>query len=127
MNTKTLALAAATVLAVTGCTQAQRVSDNLSTEAENFNVTRRLAVINTITDKPQLELVGNFSIEVDGEDSQLEVTVKEADGKFRKHFVGLGPTVTYIVEDISGADVSAYRYQISYLPEAIIPIELKRG
>ena len=127
MNTKTLALAAATVLAVTGCTQAQRVSDNLSTEAENFNVTRRLAVINTITDKPQLELVGNFSIEVDGEDSQLEVTVKEADGKFRKHFVGLGPTVTYIVEDISGADVSSYRYQISYLPEAIIPVELKRG
>ena len=25
------------------------------------------------------------------------------------------------------ADVSAYRYQISYLPEAIIPVELKRG
>lgn len=41
MNTKTLALAAAAVLAVTGCTQAQRVSDNLSIEAENFNVTRR--------------------------------------------------------------------------------------
>ena len=32
MNTKTLALAAATVLAVTGCTQAQRVSGNISTE-----------------------------------------------------------------------------------------------
>ena len=127
MNIKTLALAAAAVLAVTGCTQAQRVSGNISTEAENFNVTRRLAVINTITDKPQLELVGNFSIAVDGEDSQLEVTVKDEQGRFRKHFVGLGPTVTYIVEDISGADVSAYRYQISYLPEAIIPVELKRG
>ena len=127
MNIKTLALAAAAVLAVTGCTQAQRVSGNISTEAENFNVTRRLAVINTLTDKPQLELVGNFSIAVDGEDSQLEVTVKDEQGRFRKHFVGLGPTVTYIVEDISGADVSAYRYQISYLPEAIIPVELKRG
>lgn len=127
MNIKTLALAAAALLTVTGCTQAQRVSGNISTEAENFNVTRRLAVINTITDKPQLELVGNFSIVVDGEDSQLEVTVKDKQGRFRKHFVGLGPTVTYIVEDISGADVSAYRYQISYLPEAIIPVELKRG
>lgn len=119
--------ALAIVVVIPGCTEAERVSNNISVEAENFNVVRRLAVINTITDKPQLELVGNFSIEMDAEDSQLEVTVKMEDGKFKKHFVGLTPTVTYIVEDISGADVSAYRYQISYLPEAIIPVEFKRG
>ena len=110
-----------------GCTQADRVSENISTEAENFNVTRRLAVINTITDKPQLELVGNFSIEVDPEGSQLEITVKVDEDRYKKHFVGLTPTVTYVVEDISGAEVSNARYQISYLPEAIIPVELKAG
>ena len=110
-----------------GCTQADRVSENISTEAENFNVTRRLAVINTITDKPQLELVGNFSIEVDPEGSQLEITVKVDEDRYKKHFVGLTPTVTYVVEDISGAEVSNMRYQISYLPEAIIPVELKAG
>ena len=86
-----------------------------------------LGVINTVTDQPIMEMVGNFSIKADIEDSQLEITAKEEDGTFRKHFVGISPTVTYVVEDISGADVSAYRYQISYLPEAIIPIELKDG
>ena len=116
-----------TILAVSGCTQAERVSDNLSVEADNFNITRRLAVINTVTDTPLLELVGNFSIHADSADSQLEVTVKDDNGKFKKHFVGLSPTVTYIIEDVSGADVSAYRYQISYLPEAITPFELKEG
>ena len=110
-----------------GCTQADRVSENISTEAENFNVTRRLAVINTITDKPQLELIGNFSIKVDTEGSQLEITVKVDEDRYKKHFVGLTPTVTYVVEDISGAEVSNTRYQISYLPEAIIPVELKAG
>lgn len=114
-------------LLFTGCTQAGRVSRNVSTEADNFNVTRRLAVINTITDKPILELVGNFSINADVTDNQLEVTVKDDDGNYRKHIVGVSPTVSYVVEDISGADVSPYRYQISYLPEAIVPIELIDG
>lgn len=122
----TIAVAIALV-SLTGCTQADRVSSNVSKDAENFQVTRRLAVINTITDKPQLELVGKFSIEVDEAENQLEITVKVGDGKFKKHFVGLTPTVTYVVEDISGADVSAYRYQVSYLPEAIIPVEFKAG
>jgi len=129
MNTRKIALPliAATVLLTSGCTQASRVSENISVEADNFKVTRRLAVINTITDKPQLELIGNFSITVDSAASQLEITVKDDVGRFKKHFVGLTPTVTYVIEDISGADVSPYRYQISYLPEAIIPVELKRG
>lgn len=119
--------AAALALTLVGCgEQADRVSENISREADNFNVLRRLAVINTVTDKPQLEMVGYFSIKADTADSQLEVTVKEADGTFKKHFVGLTPTVTYVIEDISGADVSQYRYQISFLPEALIPVEIVR-
>lgn len=38
-----------TCCALTGCTtQAQRVSRNLSQEAENFNIVRQLTVINCI-------------------------------------------------------------------------------
>lgn len=122
-----IALAAGSLLTLGACTQAERAQHNVSVEAENFQVIRRLAVINTVTDTPQFEMVGAFSIDVDEVENQLEVTVKTEDGKFKKHFVGLTPTVTYVVEDVSGADVSGYRYQVSYLPEAIIPIELKRG
>ena len=32
---------------VTGCTEAEKVSTNVSKEADNFNVLRRFAVINT--------------------------------------------------------------------------------
>ncbi len=95
MTNRTSIMAVAAVVAIgslTACTEADRVSQNVSTEAENFNVTRRLAVINTITDKPQLELIGNFSIEVDSEGSQLEITVKVDENRFKKHFVGLTPT-----------------------------------
>ena len=48
---------------LTGCSsQADRVNSNINKEADNFNVTRRLAVINARTDKPVFELIGNFSI-----------------------------------------------------------------
>ena len=127
MKTRITAIILIAALTLTGCSQADRASHNVSVEADNFRVIRRLAVINTVTDQPIMEMVGNFSIKADIEDGQLEITAKEEDGTFRKHFVGISPTVTYVVEDISGADVSAYRYQISYLPEAIIPIELKDG
>ena len=127
MKTRITAIILIAALTLTGCSQADRASHNISVEADNFRVIRRLAVINTVTDQPIMEMVGNFSIKADIEDGQLEITAKEEDGTFRKHFVGISPTVTYVVEDISGADVSAYRYQISYLPEAIIPIELKDG
>lgn len=51
MNKKVIALLLATVMAIglVGCeTQADRVSYNLSQEADNFNVIRRLTVINCI-------------------------------------------------------------------------------
>lgn len=134
MKKKYLAIAAILVagLVLAGCTQASRVSSNISTEAENFNVERRLVVINTITDTPLYEMVGLFSTEVDAEGSQLEVTVKvddKGDGHFKKHFFGLTETVTYVIEDITenGTETNPNRYQISYLPESIIPVELKDG
>jgi hypothetical protein len=45
-----------------GCTEASRVTCNVQKEADNFNVTRRLSVINARSDKPVLEIIGNFSL-----------------------------------------------------------------
>lgn len=41
-------------LLVSGCTEADRVNTNINQAADNFNVTRRLEVINARTDKPLL-------------------------------------------------------------------------
>jgi hypothetical protein len=105
-----------------GCTEAERVSHNISQEADNFNITRRLAVINARSDKPIFELIGNFSIETDTIDGQLEVTVEVEQGKYKKHFVYLNEWTIYTVEDVSGAYVDKYHYEVNYLPEMIIPV-----
>lgn len=111
-----------TALLLASCSQASRVSANLSKEADQFNVTRRLAVINARTDKPIFEMVGNFSI---GNTStrELAITVQTGPNEYRKHYVYLNEWTLYVVEDISGATVNPYHYEINFLPEMIVPIE----
>ena len=109
------------VFLLVGCTQADIVSANLSKEADAFNVTRRLAVINARTDKPIFELVGNFSISNSGY-SELVITVQTGPQEFKKHYVYLNEWTLYVVEDVSGADVTPYHYEINFLPEMLLPV-----
>lgn len=120
--------AVAIMMTFSGCTEASRVSSNLSQEAENFNVIRRLTVMNARSDNIMFELEAAFSIEVDGVDNQLEVTCEVGDGVYKKHFIGLNEWTLYVVEDVSGAEVDKYHYVVNYLPEGnVIPIEIEEN
>ena len=112
----------ALAVALTACTQAERVSYNISKEADAFNVTRRIAVINARTDKPVFELVGSFALS-NNSTNELQVTVQTGPDEYKKHFIYLNDWTMYVVEDLSGADVTPYRYEINFLPEMILPIE----
>lgn len=109
---------------LTGCREADKVSYNVSQEADNFNVIRRLTVLNARTDKPMFELVAAFSIEVDEADNQLEVICETGKNEYKKHFIGLNEWTMYVVEDVSGANVDKYRYEVNFLPESIVPITI---
>lgn len=111
---------------VVGCeNQAQRVSYNLSQEADNFNSVRQLTVMNCITNEILFQMTGKISIEADTEDNQLEIIVEVEDGVYKKHFVGLGDNVAYVVEDVTGNDVSNYKYTLNFNPKMIVPFEVK--
>ena len=106
---------------LTGCTEAENVSYNISQEADNFNVTRRLAVINARTDEPVFELIGNFSLK-NNTYNELEIICETAPNTYKKHFVYLNEWTIYVVEDVSGAYVDKYKYEVNFLPEQIIPV-----
>lgn len=107
-----------------GCTEANTVSTNISREADNFNVTRRLVVINGRTDTIIFSLVGNFSLTVDQEENQLEVIAEVREGVYRKHFIGLSDEIMYFVEDVGNNEVSKYGYEVEFIPEQVIPIRI---
>lgn len=123
---KKLAIILSCILAVgcfTGCeTQADRVSYNLSQEADNFNDVRQLTVINCLQGDVIFQMTGKMSITADMADNQLEVIVED-DGGYKKHFIGLSDNVTYVVEDITVGDVDKCQYSLNFKPKMWIPVE----
>lgn len=116
-----------TCCTVTGCTtQAQRVSRNLSQEAENFNIVRQLTVINCIEGDVLFQMTGRMSITADTADNQLEIIVENDDDTYVKHFVGLSDNVTYVVEDLNLGenDVEKYKYTLNFNPKMWIPVNV---
>ena len=106
-----------------GCgRESQRVSHNIAQEADNFNVLRRVVVINTRTDKAEFECIGKMSIEVGAK--RLDVIVETDDGKYQKHIINLTGNNMYIVEDLGKSDVNKYKYEVNYLPETIQPFDI---
>ena len=96
MNKKLILFVTFLTLFLASCTEAGKVSHNISKEADNFNVVRRVAVINTRTDKD----------------------------KYKKHIVKLTNWNMYVVEDLEGAAVDQYKYEINYMPESILPFKI---
>lgn len=125
MIRKILTIMAAAILIMdsAGCTEASRVSYNLSQEADNFNDVRQLTVINCLQGDVLFQMTGKMSIHADIEDNQLEIVVEDEDGTYKKHFVGLSDNVTYVVEDITAGEVSRYKYTLNFNPEMWIPVE----
>lgn len=119
---KNLLIMGGIVLCLTGCTSAETVSHNLSREADEFKVKRRITFINLRTDSYLFSITGNCSVQGS---SEISVICRIGEDKYQKHFFGVSNETTYIVEQLEYNDVSRYDYEIVFRPEAIVPIEIK--
>jgi len=110
---------------IAGCaSKADKVAQNLSIKAENFDVQRRIVGINSITDKVEFSVVGRCSIE--GSNSlpgirALVVTCKQGPTDYRKHYFGLSDNVFFIATQLKGLNVSEYHTEIILKPQNIVP------
>lgn len=106
-----------------GCqTEVEKVSYNLSLEADNFNDVRQVTIINCLQGDVLFQMTGKMSITADTVDNQLEIVVEDENGDYKKHFIGLSDNVTYVVEDITSDDVTKYRYTLNFNPKMWLPI-----
>lgn len=110
-------------LTITACTEAERVSYNISKDADNFNQIRQLTVINCIKGDILFQMTGKMSITADVGENQLEIIVEDEYGRYKKHFVGLSDNVTYVVEDITSDTTDKYQYQLNFNPNMWIPVK----
>ena len=103
-----------------GCRESERIRYNLSQQADNFNITRQITVFNTRTDTVLFQMTGLMSLS-NTATNELEVIVETDRGVYKKHFIYLSDDTTYVVEDVTGAFVNKYHYELNILPEMIIP------
>lgn len=121
MKKRIVVVAMMAAIMMTGCNEADRVSYNLSQEADNFNDIRQITVINCLQGDVLFQMTGKMSITADTADNQLEVVVEDENGEYKKHFIGLSNNVTYVVEDITAGDVDQYKYTLNFNPKMWLP------
>lgn len=117
-----IAIVAGTTLV--GCTSdADVASSNLSKAAEQFEVQRRITVVNTFSNVVSLEVEGRCSVE--SADSflpgSLEITCKIGPNAYVKHFVVKGDNDTVAIQQLETVDVSVYHHRVIVKPENVLP------
>lgn len=105
------------LLSLCACTQSEKVSHNLSKEADQFNVTRKITVINIRNNEILYEIIAKCSLQ-NNSSNELEVISEVSAGHYKKDFVYLSDWVTYVVQDVTGAYTDPYHYEINILPYA---------
>src|SRR5687767_1646848 len=121
------AIAIAGMFTLVACERDANVaSRNLSEDADNFKISRRVVFYNGITDKYMLEIMGLCSLNSGTSAKSITVTCKLGEGKFKKHILGLSDNVTYFVEQLENRDVSTSFYRVTFKPSVVVPdIEIR--
>lgn len=115
-----LAAAGMALAGLTGCdNDASVASRNLSQAADNFEINRRIIFLNTMTDAYLLVIEGLCSLQP--ADGKIAVICKIGPNTYKKHTLGLSPTVTYVSEQLEPAQASVYRYRVTFKPSVLLP------
>lgn len=117
-------LAVATVLTLGGCSApADVVSQNISNDADNFKVDRRIVVVNLITDKYLLVVEGKCSITNAVEKKQFEITCKVGSNDYLKNYAVYtdGANMVTTIEQLKTTDVNDFHYKLNFYPSTVIP------
>lgn len=105
-----------------GCeSDADIASRNLSTAADQFEVTRRIVFYNGITGDYILTIEGLCSLGNNDGAGKVTVTCKTGDNDYKKHFLGLSDNVTFFAEQLDPVLVDGYHYRVIFKPETILP------
>lgn len=122
MKSKILAIILAGMMAVglAGCSTADTVNANLSKEANEFNVYRKITVTNARTDTIMLQAEGYMSLN-NNSNNELVVTIRTGEDEYYKDYIYLNDWTCYVMEQTEPNGTDKYHYELVFYPERIIP------
>ncbi len=126
MKNKIFATVAALLLTatvLTACTEADKVNENISRQAEYFECERRITVYNARTDKAIFSAEGYMNISNNAH-NELVITCKTGANTYKKNYVYINDYTMYAVEDITGTHTDPYHYKWYFHTEVLPDIEI---
>lgn len=120
---KRILLAALAAVALAACTSspADTASHNLSKDADQFRIPRKITFINGITDKYLLVVEGYCSLGNDDPPGKLNVTCKTGPDQYIKDTLGQSDNVAWISEQLRPQKEDPYHYKVFFRPSTIVP------
>lgn len=109
-----------------GCVRTSTtVNHNLSKDADEFNLYRKITVTNARTDTIMLQAEGYMSLS-NNSANELVVTIKTGENTYYKDYIYLNDWTCYVMEQTEPTGTDKYHYQLVFYPERIIPdVEIK--
>lgn len=120
----TLFIIAVMAISLSSCSEADKVNQNISKQAEYFECERRITVYNARTDKVILVAEGYMNIS-NNSASELVVTIKTGPNEYKKNYIYLNDWTLYVVEDITGTHTDPYHYKMYFHTEILPDVEVK--
>lgn len=105
---------------LSGCSpedEAYFAEHKLARDANNFNIYRKIKIINCQSNETILEFKGWCTIYKNNGENQLEITYRVGDDEYYKNIIGLNDRTTYIVTQIDAENVDKYHYEWLYPSE----------
>jgi hypothetical protein len=116
-----LAPSLAAAILMTGCSDADVASKNLSKAADQFEVNRRIVFYNGVTGDYILTIEGLCSKGNEDTDRKVSFTCKVGPNAFKKHYLGVSDNVTWFMEQLEPVPGNVYHYRVVFKPSAIVP------
>lgn len=108
------------VFALAGCSSSRVVNHNISKDANNFRIYRRITVTNARTDTIMLQAEGYMSLS-NNEENELVVTIKTGEDEYIKDYIYLNNWTCYVMEQTEPSSTDEYHYELVFYPSQIIP------
>ena len=108
--------------ALSSCTQADTVKNNIQKDADYFNVYRRMTFFNLRPNSWLYRAEGRFSVQTTYENNyqgqqELGLIFELSDDEYKMDYFSLGNNVTYIIEQIENTHTDPYYWEIVwYVP-----------
>lgn len=94
---------------------------NMTKAADNFEVNRRIAFINTWTDAVLLEAVGYCNVDTKNAWAVIKCKTGKGADDYYRHLMLQSGHVTAVVEQLEPQPVNVYHYRVTLKPQSFLP------